>query len=148
MTGDIGNLRALKNLQHLCLTNTKVTGDISCLNALTSLQKLYLFHMKVTGDISGLNSLTSLQELWLGDTQVTGDTASLNALASLQHPGLRRRMRSLWNCSRPSSAWTPLHRSSSRLQSPRSPNSRGLPSLLTSGTTPSSFQSPRSRRTE
>ena len=75
VTGGFGNLRALKNLQHLCLTSTQVTGDISSIN---------LYKTQVTGEFSKMRALTNLQTRGLHKTQVTGDIVGLRGLMNLE----------------------------------------------------------------
>ena len=79
VTGDIGNLRALKNLPHLC-TNTQVTGDISSFSALTSMRCLLLGDTKAKDEFSVLGALKSLQTLYSPRAKMTDGALDLIVL--------------------------------------------------------------------
>eukprot|EP01045_Picozoa_sp_COSAG04_P014367 COSAG04_NODE_1072_length_8449_cov_48.325350_6_plen_242_part_00 len=85
LTGDIGLLGELANLEILRLYSTAVTGDIASFSGLANLHELYLDNTAMTGSIASLSGLANLQLLDLRDTAVTGDAAALGGMANLQY---------------------------------------------------------------
>jgi beta-lactamase regulating signal transducer with metallopeptidase domain len=83
VTGDIGALRGLEKLQELGLSGTHVSGDISALNNLVSLRVMSLASDSVTGDLSDLGGIPSLESLTLSGSGVTGDLSDLGGLKNL-----------------------------------------------------------------
>ena len=83
VSGDIGPLGRLAELQTLDLQNIAVAGDVAALANLGQLQSLYLSHTAVWGDVATLATLGQLQYLGLHDTAVWGRADALRAIPGL-----------------------------------------------------------------
>jgi hypothetical protein len=73
VTGDIANLKLLRNLTWINLNTTDVSGDIEHLKSLENLDRIWLGNLVVTGDIAHLKSLPKLSDIDFEFTDVYGD---------------------------------------------------------------------------
>jgi len=83
VSGDIGPLGRLAELQGLFLDDTAVAGDVAALAALGQLQTLSLWGTAVAGDVAALATLGQLQLLRLYGAAVWGRADALRAIPGL-----------------------------------------------------------------
>ena len=84
VSGDVGPLSTLTNLEDLRLNGTSVSGDVSALSGLTNLTVINLSSTQVSGDIGALGSLTNLTQLLFYNAQsVSGDIGGIAPLANV-----------------------------------------------------------------
>ena len=82
-TGDIINLKVLKNLNSLYFYHTDMFGDIEHLKSLSNLKEIVIAGTDITGDIVHFKSLHNLTVIILCDTSVYGDITHLKSLLNL-----------------------------------------------------------------